>query len=46
MQSKEAVNVPRAFLDKWIKYFRVLGVVLTNPRGGFENDVVRTMAYR
>ena len=46
LQSKEAVNVSRAFLDKWIKYFGVPGIVLTDLGGEFENDVVRTMADR
>ena len=46
LQSKEAANVSRAFLDKWIKYFGVPGFVLTDLRGEFENDVVRTMADR
>ena len=46
LQTKEAVNDSRAFLDKWIKYFRALGVVHTAPRGEFQNDVVRTMADR
>ena len=45
-QSKEAVNVSRAFLDKWIKCFGVPGVVLTDLGGEFENDVIRTMADR
>ena len=46
LQSKEAVNVSRAFLDKWIKDFGVPGVVLTYLGGEFENDVVCTMADR
>ena len=46
LQSKEAVNISRAFPDKWIKYFGVPAVVLTDLRGKFENDVVRTMADR
>ena len=46
LRSKEAVNVSRAFLDKWIKYFAVFGAVLTDLGGEFENDVIRTMADR
>ena len=46
LQSEEAVNVSRAFLDKWIQYFGVPGVVLTDLGGEFENDVIRTMADR
>ena len=44
LQSKEAVNASRAFPDKWIKYFGVPGVVLTDLGGEFENDVIPTMA--
>ena len=40
------MNVSRAFPDKWIKYFGVPGVVLTDLGGEFENDVIRTMANR
>ena len=46
LQSKEAVNVSRAFLDKWIKYFGVPGVVLTDLGAGFENEVIHAMADR
>ena len=46
LQSKEAVKISRAFLDKWIKYFGVPGGVLTDLGGEFENDVVRTLADR
>ena len=44
LQSKEAVNFSRAFLDKWIKGFGVPGIVFNGLRGEFQNDVVRTMA--
>ena len=40
------MNVSRAFLDKWIKYSGVRGVVLTDLGGEFKNDVVRMMVHR
>ena len=46
LQSKEAVNVSRVFLDKWIKYFGVRAVVLSALGSEFQNDAIRTIADR